>query len=170
MTKQSELAPAPDDPQPALRWRVLYDDRFDRETPTGVEVEGAGLVPGLAELWARFLFETVQTASTWSDGRIEEIPSRGFSEFALVGTDLRVEIEGSLLGAYRLKRWMYPVPNTRGIVAGAETELLRALAEAHARAGSIGSAALAILDAAEAAVDRESFMARLAELRAAWES
>ena len=99
--KQSELSPAPDDPQPTLRWKIYYDDRFDRDMPATVEVEGVGLVPALAELWARFLFETVQTASSWRDGKVEEIPDRGFSEFTLTGDQLRVALHGSLAGAFR---------------------------------------------------------------------
>jgi hypothetical protein len=169
--KQSALLPAADDPRPALRWKVLYDDRFDREAPVSTEVEGRGLVPGLAELWARFLFETVQTASSHRDGGVEEIPSRGFSEFRLIADDIHLEIDGSLAGATRLKHWMFPTPNRYlGIVEGAESQLLRELAETHARAGSIEDAALAILDAAEAAADRAAFVVALGELRRRWEA
>ncbi len=169
--KASALAPAADDPRPALQWEVIYSDRFDRETPPSAEVGGLGLVPGLAELWARFLFETVQVASAHRDGVVEAIPSRGFSEFTLSGEGVQLELDGSLAGALRLKQWMFPQPNSYlGVVEGAETRLLRGLAEAHARAGSIENAALALLDAAEAAVDRADFEVRLGELRARWEA
>ena len=47
-------------PEPYAVWQVWYQDNFDRETPRRVEVEGEGLVLGLAELWSRHLFETVQ--------------------------------------------------------------------------------------------------------------
>lgn len=169
MAKVSALVPAADDPQPTLQWELIYSDRFDRESPASVEVEGRGLVPGLAELWARFLFETVQVATGHRDGVIEDIPSRGFSEFMLSGAGLTIDIQGSLAGAFRLKQWMFPQPNVYlGVVEGAETQLLRALAETHARAGSIEDAALAILDAAEAATDEADFVKQLRLLRERW--
>jgi hypothetical protein len=171
MAKQSELVVAADDPRPALQWEVIYSDRFDRETSPSVEVEGRGLVPGLAELWARFLFETVQVASFHRDGAVEEIPSRGFSEFWLSGEGLRLEIDGSLVGAHRLKRWVFEATDPLiGIVANANATRLRMLAEAHARAGSIESAALAILDAAEAALDVGDLEHQLGMLRRRWEA
>jgi hypothetical protein len=170
MAKQSELVAAADDPRPAWQWEVIYSDRFDREMPPTVEVTGRGLVPGLAELWARFLFETVQTASSNRDGVLEKIPSRGFSEFMLSNNKLHLEIAGSLVGAHRLKRWVFEAPDaTIGILANANATRLRALAEAHARAGSIESAALAILDAAEATPDGD-FEHQLLALRQRWEA
>ena len=48
------------DPAPRAAWELWYQDLFDRECPRQVEVRGQGLVQGLAELWARHLFETVQ--------------------------------------------------------------------------------------------------------------
>jgi hypothetical protein len=169
VAKQTSLAPALDDPQPALRWQVIYTDRFDREMPPSVEVEGQGLVVGLAELWARFLLETVQLASAHRDGKLEEQPSRGFSEFQLAAAGLRVDLDGSLLGAHRLKRWMFAqATTTSGIVEGANANLLRLLADTHARAGAVDTAALAILDAAEAAVDEPDFALRLGQLRERW--
>lgn len=171
MPRQSELVVAADDPRPALRWEVIYSDRFDREMPPSVEVEGRGLVPGLAELWARFLFETVQVASFHRDGAVEEIPSRGFSEFWLSGKGLRVEIDGSLVGAHRLKQWVFEAPDpTIGIVANANAKRLRSLAETHARASSIESAGLAILDAAESAVDSSVLEHQIEVLRRSWEA
>lgn len=168
MARQSALSPPPDDPDPALRWQVISRDTFDRDAEASVEIEGVGLVPGLAELWARFLAETVQTASTWSDGQVVEHPVRGFIELRLVGPGSSIVLEGSLAGAYRLKRWLYPVPSTSLHLEGAETRLLRALAEAHASAGSIAEATLAILDEAEGATDREAFEATLGSLRDRW--
>ena len=156
------------DPQPALRWVVVYNDTFDRETPTSVEAEGVGLVPALVELWKRFLFETVQSASSNREGSLESIPSRGFSEFTLIATagGLHLQLAGSLVGAHRLKTWMFA---QQGSVGTADVVLLRDLAETHASSGSIEDAALAVLDAAEAAANRADFEGRLAQLRARWD-
>ncbi|MBA2538373.1 MAG: hypothetical protein H0V17_01955 [Deltaproteobacteria bacterium] len=168
MTKTTELVAAVDDPQPGLHWEVIYRDTFDRECPPSVEVEGQGLVRGLAELWARFVFETIQLASTNRDGRLEQVPTRGFSEFSLQGTDLRVILDGSLAGGHKLKTWMFDQPSASGIVADANASLLQLLADTHARAAAFEDAASAILDVAEAATDRADFEARLRKLRESW--
>ncbi len=60
------------DPAPDAEWDVWYQDLFDRDTPRQVEVSVWGLVTGLAELWARHLFETIEV-----DGQ------KGFSHFNL---------------------------------------------------------------------------------------
>ena len=158
MAKPSTLAPAKDDPRPNARWEVIYRDMFDRSDPARAEVTGRGLVPGLIELWARFLFETVQSGS-----------SRGFSEFTLTIEGVTIDITGSLVGGQQLQRWAFPNKSSYGgVLDGADLGVLRALAETHAASGSLEQASLALLDAAEAAGDAAAFLVRLGELRKRW--
>ena len=169
MTKSSAIAPTPDDPHRDARWNIVYCDTFDRECPPSVEVEGRGLVPGLIELWARFLFETVQTVSSNRNGTVAQLPSRGFSEFALSvdGVACGVSLRGSLVGAHRLKNWVFAAAadDAAGILDRADLRVLRAVAEAHAASGSLDDAALVVLDAAESARDIDDLLHRVAKLR-----
>jgi hypothetical protein len=78
-------------PAPEAEWELWYRDTFDIECPPNVDVCGRGLVKGLMELWARYLFETVRL-----DG------SLGFSRFHLRWEHWpAIMIEGNWQGATR---------------------------------------------------------------------
>jgi hypothetical protein len=124
-----------------------------------VDVSGVGLVQGLRELWARYLFETVS-----ADG------AHGFSRFSLRWSGGYVSVDaywdGQWDGAKRLRQWMFrdkPDP-TRGYVAEARAELLDKVARTHAHLVADDKAATRIQALAATARDRADFERKLAEL------
>jgi len=138
---------------------VLYDDSFDRDAPSSVEVSGCGLVQGLRELWARYLFETVQP-----DG------ARGFSHFSLKWREGYVTADaywdGQWDGAKRLRQWMFgDKRNTyEGYVAEADADLLESVARTHAHLVAAEKAAVHIQALATDAQSRADFERLLGEL------
>jgi hypothetical protein len=136
------------DPAPGAVWQVWYRDTFDRECSPGVEAEGVGLAQGLAELWARHLFETVR-----EDGK------RGFSRFHLwwqqKGESVRIPDDPA--GVLRLRQWIFGAQRhtTRGYLAAADRRLLEKVALAHARLLVAGQTAQPIMAAARAAADQQ---------------
>ena len=112
------------DPASEATWELWYQDLFDRECPRKVEVSGTGLVQGLAELWARHLFETVQ-----ANGQ------KGFSHFNLwwLQKQKSTEIIGDWQGMVRLRRWIFGSQRTanRGYLGNGDQALLMEIALAH---------------------------------------
>lgn len=143
------------EPYPNEEWAVWYTDTFDRDAPPRVDVRGRGLVEGLAQLWARHLFETVRP-----DGQ------QGFSSFDLRWKQGRVEIGGDREGAKRLRGWVFGKKESsyKGYAAEAEPALLRKTAVAHARLIERQLRAEQILAIASAAKDRTDFENRLDDL------
>jgi len=154
MSTSSSVEPHATEP-----WTVLCDDSFDRDTPTSVDVSGCGLVQGLRELWARYLFETVQ-----ADG------VRGFSHFSLKWREGYVSADaywdGQWEGARRLRQWMFgdKTSSYLGYVAEAEADLLDRVARTHAQLVADQKAAARIQALCAAAHSREDFERHLAEL------
>src|SRR5688572_10912480 len=100
---------------------------FDREEPPKDEVSGRGFIPGLVELWARFLGETVQGGG-----------SRGFSHFALYLPKQRIVINGDRTREERVRNWAFgptttPTWTMPGVIDRADLTVLDAIARAHAR-------------------------------------
>jgi hypothetical protein len=128
---------------------------FDRECPPSVDVSGRGLVHGLTELWARYLFETVRP-----DG------SEGFSRFRLWWGRGQVLVEGDLHGAARVRAWVFGGKSRAdtGYVAAADARLLRKIALAHAHLVLAGRSSEEILMAAIVSRSRRQFEAHLADL------
>jgi hypothetical protein len=84
MPRKSFIAAPPDDPSPTCHWEIIHGDTFDRDEPARAEVEGTGVIPGLMELWASFLFETVHFGSrSLGNGQVEPVALKGFSSFHL---------------------------------------------------------------------------------------
>jgi len=150
--KNAEMEEMPDEPYPNEEWAVWYTDTFDRDAPPRIDVRGRGLVEGLAQLWARHLFETVRP-----DGQ------QGFSSFDLRWKQGRVVIDGDREGARRLRGWFFGKKESsyKGYVAEADPALLKKTALAHARLIVRQQGAEQILAAALAAKDRTDFAARL---------
>ncbi len=122
--KQTTLRAAADDPQPTLTWEVVYTDTFDRRAPPSIDVAGAGLVPGLVELWARYLFESVKASG------------RGFSRFCLAtSARSQISIDGDFNVARRLKSWVFgdATSSMGGVLDEANLDRLMAIARAHGR-------------------------------------
>jgi hypothetical protein len=151
--------PLTTEPHADEEWSVLYDDSFDRDCPTSVEVSGRGLVTGLRELWARYLFETVQANG-----------GRGFSRFSLRWSGGYLSAEaywtGKWDGARRLRQWVFGDKSSshRGYVAEADGALPAIIARAHAHLAREKDAASRIYDVAISAVDRADFERRLVDL------
>jgi hypothetical protein len=146
----------PPDPAPTSEWKVWYSDMFDREMPPQVEASGTGLAKGVAELWSRFLFETVQPNG-----------GKGFSRFHIYGDSGQMKIEGNWDGATRLRDWVFgsKTRRSREKLSDAETGLLDQLAVTHAMLHLGGRSADEILTAAAVAEDRPDFESRLADLQ-----
>jgi hypothetical protein len=146
---------APGEPYPDEEWAVWYTDTFDRDAPPRVDVRGRGLVEGLAQLWARHLFERVRP-----DGQ------HGFSSFELRWKQGRVEIGGDREGATRLRGWMFGKKehSYKGYAAEADPALLRKVALAHALLIERRQGAEQILAIASAAKDRTDFANQLDDL------
>jgi hypothetical protein len=140
------------DPDPEARWEVWYRDTFDRECPPRMDVRGRGLVEGLMELWARYLFETVRPGG-----------GQGFSRFHLRYGEVGIDIVGMWEGAARLREWILgeKVHARKGYVAEADLPLLRQVASAHAHLVTAGQTCEPILAAAAGAADRRAFETRL---------
>jgi hypothetical protein len=146
------------DPLPEAEWQVWYQDTFDRECPLSVDVRGRGLAIGLAELWARYLFETVRPGGV-----------QGFSRFHLRwGEDKFVDIKGSWAGATLLREWVFGTKkhSQKGYVAEGDGHLLKRIAVTHARLIASEQPGDQILEAAAGAQDRSDFERRLADLAA----
>jgi hypothetical protein len=133
-------------------WAIWYVDTFDREMPPRIEVSGRGLVSGLAELWARHMFETVRPEG-----------SQGFSSFDLRWRHGRVAIGGDREGARRIRGWLFGSTEISydGYVERADRELLEKLAVAHAHFIELRQTAEPILTMAGTAADRSDFLRRL---------
>lgn len=128
-------------------WQVWYQDTFDREAPRRVEVEGRGLVEGLAELWRFHLREGVDEA-----GR----PTFSRFNLWLVERGQSVRPADSPEGVARLRAWIF---------AGGEapdSRLLEGIAQVHARRLGEDPGGEGILQAAVRARDRAAFEAWLA--------
>lgn len=140
------------DPAPEAEWQVWYRDTFDRECPPSVDVSGRGLVRGLMELWARYLFETVRP-----DG------SRGFSRFHLRWEGMRTDIQGSWEGAVRLREWVFGTKehSYKGHIEEGDARLLEKVAVVHANLVLAGRPCNQVLMTAAAAVDRQEFEVRI---------
>jgi hypothetical protein len=137
--------PAQPEPGADVAWKMWYTDTFDREMPPQVETAGRGLIAGLGELWARFLFETVQP-----EGPL------GFSRFHIQSDVGNIEIDGDQKGEIRR-----PV---RGYRKEVDEELLRLVASVHAAHCADDPTGAQILSAAAAASDRRDFESRLEQL------
>lgn len=138
-------------------WEIWYQDTFDRECPRQVDVAGVGLVKGLIELWARYLFETVQT-----DGQ------KGFSRFNLWWKQKgqSIEVIGEWEGLTRLRGWVFGGKRLayEGYVQAGDEELLRKVAGMHAGLLLAEQTSEAILAAAKASADRKDFEIQLSSL------
>lgn len=136
-------------------WALWYRDTFDRECPPNVDMSGQGLVHGLTELWARYLFETIQ-----ADGQ------SGFSSFHLEWKQVRIAIDGDREGAKRLRRWLFGQKDhtDRGYVAEADPALLEQIVHAHARLIEKERTAGEILALAATTESQPDFVRCLAEL------
>lgn len=103
-----------------MRWSLFYQDTFDRDSSPSLEVEGCGLVPGLMELWVRYLGEELG----------------GFSAFNLALETTGVRIQGPRPVMERLKHWVLEGrPLDNGHLKAADLEFTRQLALGHARLG-----------------------------------
>ena len=141
-----------DDPHPTEEWEIWYVDTFDHDAPPGLELRGRGLVAGLAELWARHLFEAVTV-----DGQ------PGFSSFQLRWKQGNINIHGDWEGAKRLRHWLFGEKETthKGYVAEAHPSLLTALAYVHGRLVDREQSAVQIFILAVSALNRQDFEDRL---------
>ena len=145
------------DPAPEAEWQIWYQDMFDRECPRQVEVSGQGLVSGLIELWAHYLFETVQP-----DGR------EGFSRFNLWWKQRgrSVEIIGGKAGLARLKGWAFgdQQRTNKSTIQGGNRKLLKKVAVTHSHLVLTDQTSEAILATAEAAANQKDFERQLENL------
>jgi hypothetical protein len=127
-------------------WQIWHQDTFDRESPRRVELQGRGLVKGLAELWLRHLTETLR-----ADG------GSSFSRFNLwwQPRGLSIRIVGAEEGLLRLRGWIV------GKGGRVDRQLLNAVARAHAQRVRAGGTSAPLVDAALASRDAADFQARL---------
>ena len=135
-------------------WEIWYQDLFDRECPRQVEIRGQWLVEGLIELWARHLFETIQSTK----------PQR-FSRFNLWWRQERqsVEIVGEWEGQVRLRGWVFrdTMGTTTSSVEGKEYALLKRVAVTHKNHILRGGTSEEILGLAKSAQSRADFEKQL---------
>jgi hypothetical protein len=149
----------PDHDYETAAWEVWYDDAFDYDAPDSVDVRGQGLKNGLMELWARYLYETVQ-----KDG------SQGFSQFWLKReggiVDLKREwkdVSQLWEGSKKLREWTFGQSQDpmKGYVGNADIEFLRRLCEAHLRRIQEPEAAEWLLARAAESGNREEFLGKI---------
>jgi hypothetical protein len=146
------------DPASDAEWQVWYQDLFDRERPRQVEISGRGLVIGLAELWARHLFETVQV-----DGQ------QGFSQFNLWWQEAEksIAITGAREGMVRLRQWVFGNKRTvsQGYLGDGDQGLLMAVAVVHSYLVMSGQSSQPILTTAQNCEHLEDFQENLLILK-----
>jgi hypothetical protein len=157
MMKSNQMDTESCKPEADAAWEVWYQDLFDREFPRKMEVSGQGLVPGLAELWARHLFETVQ-----ADGQT------GFSHFNLWWRQKQksIEITGAWDGMVQLRNWVFGNKHTanQGYLGEGNQALLREVALVHLGLIMVGKGSEPILKAAQNCTRREVFQEELKNL------
>lgn len=105
-------------------WDLWYQDRFELGSPRRIELSGQGLANGLVELWARHLYETVQ-----SDG------VTGFAKFDLWWKNefWPVLIFGDEEGQVKIRQWVYGGGEANpNYLDTADRTLLAEIAETHA--------------------------------------
>ncbi|MGC9349404.1 MAG: hypothetical protein ACP5JG_14795 [Anaerolineae bacterium] len=145
------------DPLPAAIWEVWYGDTFDRETPRSIQVSGVGLMAGLAELWSRHLFDTVQPNGT-----------RGFSAYNLWWVDERrsIAISGPWEGQTRLRLWIYGGRRRshRAYANRKARALMEIIAHTHATLTIAGRSGVPIIEAAVQSATPEDLKTRLLQL------
>lgn len=153
----------PENERDSVPWEVWHRDTFDRDCPPRVDARGSGLVSGLQELWARYLFETVT-----ADGK------RGFSNFHLKYDDRMIGIEDGYSpgsssvgwsGAQQLREWMFGTKKTSlsGYVNEAKLGLLEKVAETHAAFLASEKSSADILETASRSSNRQEFENLLAK-------
>ena len=142
---------------PQAAWEIWYQDTFDPDCPRRVDLAGHGLVKGLIELWARYLFETVQPNG-----------QQGFSRFNLwwKQKERSLTIVGEGAGLTRLRQWVFGSRQhtDQGYVQVGDEKLLRAVAATHCRLVLANQTSEAILLAAKKSVSRKDFEAQLLRL------
>ncbi|MFP4346204.1 MAG: hypothetical protein ACLFU8_16020 [Anaerolineales bacterium] len=128
-------------------WQIWHQDTFDRESPRRMELQGRGLVKGLAELWLRHLTETVRAGGGSS-----------FSRFNLwwQPRGLSVRVVGTEQGLLRLRGWIVERGGRR-----IDRQLLNGVARAHARMVRAGGTSAPLVDAALTSRDAADFKTRL---------
>ncbi|MBI3468296.1 MAG: hypothetical protein HY000_35275 [Planctomycetes bacterium] len=154
----ARLVNQPPDPDADAAWELWYRDSFDRECPPQCELSGCGLVRGLMELWARYLFESIRL-----DGQ------KGFSHFHLWSNNRRIDILEKFddtAGQVRLRRWMFGTKDStkKGYVEEADAALLEKIATAHAALLRAGETNLPLFAAAVESADLPEFERKLREL------
>lgn len=79
------------------KWKLWYQDLFDRECPRQVQKSGVGLFNGVMELWKRHLFETINAKG-----------QKGFSRFNIwwEQENKSIEVVGDIKGAFILRQWL----------------------------------------------------------------
>jgi hypothetical protein len=129
-------------------WALWYQDTFDQDSSPSIEMRGQGLVNGLLELWARYLFETVL-----ADGQ------RGFSHFHLRWEQVQIDIQGGWQGSRRLRLWIFgaKTESFSGSVQEADTGLLNQVAHTHTILINRQQTADPILSLAGKVVNRTAF-------------
>ena len=145
------------DPAPDAEWELWYEDVFDKECPRQVEAVGRGLLAGLAELWARHLFETVRV-----DGQ------RGFSRFNLWWKQQgkSVEVVGEWDAMIRLRKWIFGNKRQayKSHVEESDKELLMTVARAHGCLLLDGQTSERIFTLVESCMNRENFEGQVVSL------
>ena len=136
---------------------LWYQDVFDRECPRQIEVKGQGLKQGLAELWARHLFETVGVSG-----------QKGFSRFDLWWEEQQksITVIGDWNGMVRLRSWIFGGKQTarKGYLQDGDTRLIMQVARIHSRLILAGQTSEPILTLAANLDKRAKFERQLLEL------
>ena len=147
------------DAAPEAEWEVWCEDTFDLTEPRRVETAGQGLAAGLAELWERHLFETVQPEG-----------AKGFLRFNLWWKQAArsIEVVGDWGGMIKLRWWVFGARRwaVKGGLLGAESRgLLMSLGAVHSCLSVAGETSAAMLEevvASAGLVDLEDRLSKLA--------
>ena len=142
---------------PMIKWQLWHQDTFDRETPRRIDASGDDLLAGLVQLWARHLFESVQTNG-----------NKGFSRFNLwlLKERQRIEVNGNREGQVRIRAWVYGEKkrSIQGYVQEGDIARLTLIAAAHRNLLSQGKNCSDIIEAAAASNQLEVFERKIAYL------
>ncbi len=146
------------EPGTDIEWDVWYEDLFDRDCDPRIDVRGKGLVKGLMELWARYMFEAVGSKG-----------ERGFSRFHLTYNKEpgSIQINDNKEGAKTLRTWLFNNKRhcERGYVGEADSELLKIIALTHAKIAGSENASGQIFHIATISKTRDAFIHGLEELQ-----
>lgn len=117
-----------------INWQLIYEDTFD--SSRSVDKTGMDIADGFYKLWFFTLLESVKEVTQNVNGKIWQVPGKGFNFFTLVfemdkqNRKLQINSDKYLKHLFRLKEIIFAGYNGRTLAAR-QKETLETLANLH---------------------------------------